>query len=134
MARPVQCVVSAGGSALVRASTGDRCHSDRCLAGLAASLAQQPVDALFGIVTLPAPHYRATDTSSAGDLQRRQPVGRVKHNPGALHVLERPASIADDRGKSRAVFGRDNHTNRLGHAGRLAWPAPIVNPMIASVH
>jgi hypothetical protein len=34
---------------------GDRCHIDRCLVGLAASLARQPLDALLGIVTLPAP-------------------------------------------------------------------------------
>jgi hypothetical protein len=113
---------------------GDRCHRDRRLAGLAASLAQEPLHALLGIVTLPPPHGRAADTSSARDLQRRQPVGRLKYNPGALHVLQRPASITDDRGKSRAVFGRDNHTNRLGHACRLAWPTSIVNPMIASVH
>ena len=47
---------------------GDRCHSDRCFAGFAASLAQEPLDALLSIVMLPAPHCRAADTSFAGDL------------------------------------------------------------------
>jgi hypothetical protein len=106
---------------------GDRRHRDRHLAGLAAPLAQEPRDALLGIMLLPALHRRAADAGFAGDLQRRQPVGRVKDDPGALRVLERPVSIADDRAKARAIFDRDNHRNGLRHAGRIARPAPIVN-------
>ena len=45
-----------------------------------------------------------------------------------------PPLLLLNRSKLGAVFGRDNHTNRLGHACRLAWPPQIVNPMIASVH
>jgi len=85
-------------------------------------------------MSLPAPHRRAADAGFAGDLQRRQSVGRVEDDPGALHVLERPVSIADDGGKPRAIFDRDNHGNGLRHAGRIARRAMIVNPMIVSVH
>ncbi len=90
------------------------------------------IDAAFGAMPLPAPRRRATDLGSAG--QRRQPVGRVKDDPGALHVLEPPPAVADDLRQMRAVFGGDDHKNTLDHAGRFARLGPSVNPMIAHVH
>ena len=117
-----------------RHDLGDDRQGHRRLAGLAAAFAQQPVDTTLGVMPLPAPHRWPANFGAARHLQNWQSVGRIQDDPGALHVLERPAAIADDRGKARAVGGGNDHGNGLCHANRLVWPNPIVNPMIGSLH
>ena len=123
-----------------RLGAGERQHLGhhrrrrRRLAGFAAALAQEPVDAALGVMALPAPHRRAADPGATGHLQRRQAVSRMKDNAGALHMLERPAAVADDRGEPRTILSGDDHRYGLGHAGRLARLGPSVNPMFRSVH
>ena len=106
----------------------------RRLSRLAASLAQEPIDAFIGIVPLPAPNRGTADARASGDLESRQPVCRVEDDPGTLHVFERQASIADDRGQPRVILSTHDHGHRLTHATRIARPRKIVNPMIVSVH
>ena len=113
---------------------GDDRQGHRRLAGLAAALAQQPIDAALGVVALPAPDRRATDFRPAGHLLHRQPLGRVEDDPGALDMLQRQIAVADDRGKPRAILGGNDHGNGLGHASRIAQPDDPVNPMIGSMH
>ena len=76
----------------------------RRLARLAASVAQQPLDPAFGVMPLPAPYRWTADFRPARHFRRRQPVGRVEHDLRALHVLERAAAVADDRGQARTIF------------------------------
>ena len=104
------------------------------LSRLAAPLAQKPVDAALGVMPLPAPHRRSADVGSPRHFQRRQSVGGMQDDPGALHVFERPASVASDRGQAHAVLGGDDHRNGLGHTRRLARSDRIVNPLNTSVH
>ena len=40
---------------------------------------------------------------------------RQQHNAGALNVLQRPTTIADDRRQASAVFGSYHHADFLGH-------------------
>lgn len=117
-----------------RHDLGDDRQGHRRLAGLAAAFAQQSLDATLGVVPLPAPHRRAADVGAARHLQHRQSVGRVQDDPGALHVLERPAAVADNGGKTRAVGGGNDYGNGLAHAPRFAQPDDFVNPMIGSMH
>src|SRR3984893_12083920 len=120
---------------------GDRRHMDRHLAGLAAPLAQEPRDALLGIMLLPALHRRAADAGFAGDLQRRQPVGRVKDEPGALRVLERPwqrsrSPCPVSRGLLRSgVAGQEFHPASLSKCARSlkAWSARSSAPCSGSM-
>jgi hypothetical protein len=134
-ARPVQWVISPGGSEQVNTRTlaivaGD---SGR-LPGGTGLVAQQTVDAFFAVALLPAPHRRAADASATRHFEDRQPVRRQKHDAGALHVLQRTAAIADDCGQSLALINSEDHTDGLGHAARIAQPGHPVNPVIASVH
>ena len=73
---------------------------------------QEPVHAFLGVAPLPAPDRRAAHSGATRHFENRQPVGRVQHNAGALNVLERPASIPDDRGQALAFLGADNHSKR----------------------
>ena len=106
----------------------------RRLARLAAAFPQQPVDAGFGIVPLPAPHRRPADAGPAGDLEHWQALGGEKHDAGTLNMLQRPTAIADDRGQTRAILGRHDDGYSLGHDRRIARSNHSVNPIFRSVH
>jgi hypothetical protein len=95
---------------------------------------QEPIDAFFGVASLPAPDSRPANAGATSNREHRQPVGGVQYDLGALNMLQRPAPIADNRGQSRAIFGSNNQADILGHARRLAQHGRPVNPMNESVH
>src|SRR5437868_10517914 len=84
---------------------------------------QEPLHAFFGVAPLPAPNRRAAYAGATRHFKNGQPIGRVQHNAGALHVLERPTSIPDNRGQAHAFLGADDYRNGLSHASRLARSA-----------
>ena len=86
------------------------------LARLAAAFAPEPLHPALGIMPLPPPDRRAADLRLPRHLQHRQPVGRMENDPRPLHVLQRPATVADDRGQPRTIFGGDDDRYGLGHA------------------
>jgi len=49
-------------------------------------------------------------------------------------VLLRQIAIADDHRKASTLFGRKKNADSLSHASSVAWFAPHVNLMNASVH
>jgi hypothetical protein len=91
-------------------------------------------NASFRVMPLPAPHRRSADLGAASNFHRGQPVSRMEDDPGALHMLERPAAVRDDRGQAREILGGNDHGNGLSHADRIARPAATVNPIFGSVH
>jgi hypothetical protein len=58
---------------------------------------------LAGRDALAAPNRRAAYAGAARHFKNGQPISRVQHNAGALHVLERPTSIPDNRRPSARV-------------------------------
>jgi hypothetical protein len=104
------------------------------LAGLAAGIAQQPLDPGFGEAPLPAPDRRPADSGAPGDLRNLQPAGGAQNDPSARHVLLRAVAIGDDRLQTSTILGRDQRTDDLRHMPSIAHPPRLVNPLFASVH
>jgi hypothetical protein len=103
------------------------------LAGLAAGVAQQAVDAGFGVASLPAPDCRPADVGPPRDLGDRQARGRRQNDPSPRHVFLGAVAIGDSP--------RDEHDPPPRPKGRRAEPwaqhrtfAALVNPLNASVH
>jgi hypothetical protein len=103
-------------------------------AGRSRFVPQPPVDASFSLAPLPAPHRRTTAARAGGNGEHRQQLGRDKNNPSALNVLQRPATVANDRGQARAILGRNNHGDSLGLGLRIPQYRAVVNPARVSVH
>lgn len=118
---------------VLRHDLGHRCRGRARLAGFAGAVSKESVDPALGEVPLPAPHRRATVPGAPGPPPALA-VALMHDDPGALHMLERPAAVADDRGKSRAVLRGDDHGNGLYHEQRLARFGFAVNLISASVH
>ena len=59
---------------------------------------------------------------------------RDQNDPSPLNMFQRTATITDDGGQARAVFGSNDHTNILCHNHRIAQPQKNVNPVFVSVH
>ncbi len=127
-----------GGAGRLRAGQFQNPRDDllreRRSAGLAGLVAQQGVDAFFGVALLPAPHGRPADAGAPGDFQHRQPIGGVQHDVGALNVFERAGAIGGDCLEPLAVFVMKDDADCLSHAPRLARFGASVNPLSVSVH
>ena len=104
-------------------------------AGLAGLVAQEAVDALFGIALLPAPDGRARAADLIGDLQNLRLAIGGEHDLGTLDVLERARAIADDGLQTvTIVIGQENTDGLTSHGRSLHRIAPLVNPLSASLH
>jgi hypothetical protein len=92
---------------------------------------REPIHAFLGIAPLPAPYGRAAYADATRHFENGQPIGRVQHNEGALFVLERPASIPNNRCQARAFLGgkkRSEPCVQIRTRNR-----PCVNPMVAQM-
>ena len=104
-------------------------------AGLAGLVAQEAVDALFGIALLPAPDGRARAADLIGDLQNLRLAIGGEHDLGTLDVLEHSRAIADDRLQTvTIVIGQEDADGLTSHGRSLHRIAPLVNPLSALVH
>src|SRR5580658_8949306 len=103
IARPVQWVVSPGGSALVRANTF-AIHRHGRRARRPGLVVQEPVHPFLGVAPLPTPNRRAAYADATRHFENGQPIGRVQHNAGALYVLKRSTSISNNRCQARAFL------------------------------
>ena len=103
-------------------------------AGRTGLVAQQTLEAFFGITLLPAPHHRPAHADPLGDLQHRQTLSRQQDDLRPLDVLHGPASVLHDPMKPGAIFTREEKRDGLSHSDRLAQPKRLVNPPFASVH
>lgn len=106
----------------------------RCPAGLARLVTEQPIKALLGIALLPAPHRRAASPAAPCNIKDGQAIGRIENDPRPLHMLLRPVTIADDRRQLRSLFNGENEANSLSHTFSMARFANSVNLLNASVH
>ena len=104
------------------------------LAGLPSLVAQEPVDAGFGVALLPAPDRRPADSGVSGDLGHFQPLGRVQDEPDPRRLLLRPVAIGQDRRQALAIRSRDQDTHGLRHAQCIAQTQASVSLPYASVH
>lgn len=95
---------------------GDGVGGVRRLAGRAGLIAQQTLDAFFGVARLPAPDGWPADAGLLGDVEDGEAFGREQDDAGALDVLEGPPPIGDDSGQARQVGGAGDHTDSLSHA------------------
>jgi len=109
-----------------REHLGDVLGRRRRLARRTSLVAQQPLDALFGVALLPAPHRGPARAGALGDLEDRQAVVGVQHDAGALDVLEGPGAIADDGRKALAVIGGEDHARGLSHTSQTRTYQPIL--------
>lgn len=95
---------------------GDGVGGVRRLAGRTGFIAQEALDAFFGVALLPAPDGWPADTGLVGDVEDGEAFGREQDDAGALDVLERPGPIDDDGGQARQVGGAGDHADSLSHA------------------
>ena len=135
MARPVQCVASPGGSEQVSCRSGDDLQGQRRATGLARFVAQQAVDALFGIAHLPTPHRRSADAGAARNFRHRQPFGREQNDLSALNMLASAIAVGNRGEQTLAISGMEREdADSLGHSARLAHHRQLVNLPSVSVH
>ena len=117
-----------------RYDIGHRGHRRGRLARFAGPFAQEPFDAALRKVALPSPDRRSAHIGELCYFEHGQPISTIKDNPRALDMLQRAAPIADDRGQTSTVFGRDDHRYGLGHDRKIAQHRRLVNPTFGSVH
>src|SRR5262249_21052975 len=127
IARPVQWVISPGGSPQVNASTLLTVSiATHFLPGgrvLSRSRPDTPASAYR-----PRPrHCRTAHTGTAGHLQHRQPFGREQNNAGTLHMLHRPGAITNDRFQADAILVADDDTKILGHTHSMPYSMPMTH-------
>jgi hypothetical protein len=72
------------------------------------------------------------DPDPARDLQDRQALGRAENNLRPLQMLERATAIRDNGDQTFAILVGRKDADGLRHAGRLARPPAIVNPLNVS--
>ena len=95
-------------------------------------VAQQTRHPGFGVAPLPTPHCRTAHPSTAGHLQYWQPFGREHNNAGALHMLQRPIAITNDRFQIGTILVADEDTKLLLHAHIIPYPRPCESPVSVS--
>src|SRR4051812_13032953 len=81
----------------------------------------------FGVAPLPAPHRWTAHTGAARDLKYRYAIRRDQNDLGALHVLQRPVPIVNDRGQAGAILRANDDTKLLSHVRRIAYPRRPMN-------
>jgi hypothetical protein len=94
-------------------------------------VAQQTSHPGFGVAPLPTPHCRTAHPGTAGHLQYWQPFGREQNNAGALHMLQRPIAITNDRFQMDTILA-DEDTKLLRHAHIIPYPRPCESPVSVS--
>src|SRR6516162_1739077 len=134
IARPVQWVILPGGSPQVSAKT---------LLTVSIGTGFLPGGRVLSRSrpSTPASAYRRCQRHTAGtahpgadgDLQHRQPIGREQDNPGALHMLQQPVAITDDRFQAGAILVADDDTKLLGHAPMIPYTS-LMTRLFQSVH
>src|SRR5262249_21947882 len=82
--------------------------------------------------TLPTPHCRTAHPGTAGHLQYWQPFGREQNNLGALHMLQRPIAITNDRSQMGTILVADEDTKLLRHAHIIPYPRPCESSVSVS--
>jgi hypothetical protein len=134
IARPVQRVVSPGGSAQVSHDPAHQRVVQGRLAGLPGPVAREAVHPHLGVAPLPTPDRRATDPGLTGYRRDAEPVGREQHRAGAGDVLPGQVPIRHDCLQAHTILGRHHGTYGLSH-GQSIPPAQVrVDPLYASVH
>jgi len=108
--------------------------SQRRFTGLAGLVAQKSVDALFGIVSLPAPDGGAACTGAARNFQDGISFRRKQDDlcPGAM--LEQAVPVADDCFEASTIIGIEHDADGLGHDLRFAYLTSSVSHPNGSMH
>ena len=57
----------------------------------------------------------------------------MQYNPSALHMLQRPVAITDDRFQAGTIPIADDDTKLLGHAHMVPYPSLMIR-LFQSVH
>ena len=94
-------------------------------------VAQQTVEAFFGVALLPAPYHGSADADPIGDLEHWQMVCRGQDDLRPLNMLHGAAAILDDIAQPSTISSREQKRGGLCHLARLARR---LKPPIASVH
>ena len=103
-------------------------------AGRTRLVAQQTIEAFFGVALLPAPHHGSADADPIGDLQHRQMVRRRKDDLRPLDMLHGAAAIVDDLAQPSTISSREKKRDGLCISQDSHESKRRVNPLIASVH